>query len=169
MLCLGFIYGRQNYIYIYIYILSGCKKRSERFSYVFCTDVFPTFLSPFFLRFSLSFFLRFFVVFPTFFTLAGQYWKAAELRHPGGLQAGASEVAFLCPNVFSTIFNVFCTFFTVTIPCPPLEEICLQGERVGGWIEKDTVFPTFLCPFFLRFLLSFFLHLSFIFYTCFGE
>ena len=54
-------------------LFSGYKKRSERFSYVSCADVFPTFLSPFFLRFSLSFFLRFFVVFPTFFTLAGQY------------------------------------------------------------------------------------------------
>ena len=36
------------YVYpisMYVYILSGCKKRSERFSCVFCTNVFSTFSS----------------------------------------------------------------------------------------------------------------------------
>ena len=116
-------------MYIYIYILSGCKKRSERFSYVFCADVFPTFLSPFFLRFFLSFFLRFFfVVFSTFFSLVGHYWKAAGLRSPGGLQAGASEVAFLCPNVFSTFFIHFVYVFYCNNSVPTF-----GGNMPPGW------------------------------------
>ena len=36
-------------------------------------------------------------VFLAIFTSAGQDWGAAELRPPGGLQAGASEVALLLP------------------------------------------------------------------------
>ena len=139
-------------------------------------SVFPTFLARtfflrfyirFFLRFFLSFFLRSFLVLSTFFSLVGQHWKAAGLRPPGGLQAGASKAGFLCPNDFSTFLHVFCTFFTVTIPCPPLKQICLQGGRVGGGIENDTVFSTFICSFFLRFLLPFFLRSSLVLSTFF--
>ena len=129
----------------------------ERFFYVFIS----VFLYVFFFRFFyvfLLFFLRFFLWSATTGKLQG--WDLLEASRPAPQKSHS-----FAPTFFLRFLNVFCTFFTVTIPCPPLEEICLQGERVGGWIEKDTVFPTFLCPFFLRFLLSFFLHFSFIFST----
>ena len=100
--------------YIYIYLvdvknaLSVFPKIFARtfFLRFFARTFFPTVcISVFSSTFS-SFvcFYLFLYNFPTNFILAGQYWKAAELRPPGGLQAGGSEVAFLCPNVVSTFF-----------------------------------------------------------------
>ena len=108
-----------------------------------------------FLRFFFSLFDVFDVFVLRFFFFAVQYWKAAELRPPGGLQLAPQKSHFLCPNVVSMFFNCFCMFFTVTVPWPPLKEICLQGGRVRGGMEKETVSCTFPSPFFQRLFLSF--------------
>ena len=158
--------GLSHCVYIHIYLVNVKN----------ALNVFPTFLARtfflrFYLRFSYVFLFRFFL---RFFLLCFSYvfyfgWpilkscRAETSWRPPGRRF-RSRIPL--PQRF---FYVFCTFFTVTMPCPPLKGICLQSGRVGGGIEKDTVFSTFLCPFFLRFLLSFFLRFFVVFATFFRE
>ena len=122
------------------------------------------FLNVFYFRF-LS---VFWTVFWTFFTFAGQIWAATGLRPPGGLRAGASEVALPLPQRFCTFVHSFLYVFYRNNAVPTS-----GGNMPPGWAggRKDrkgyrflnvflsvfwtfftTVFWTFSCPFLKRFL-----------------
>ena len=162
----GFLLELTGHCHIYIYLVDVKNALS-----VFPTFFARTFFLRFYLRFSYVFLFRFFYVFLLFF-LRFLLWLADTEKLPSWDILEASRPALqksqsFAPTFFLRFLNVFCTFFTVIMACPPLKGICLQGGRVGGGIEKDTVFSTFFCPFFLRCSLSFFLHFLFVFPTFF--
>ena len=129
---------------------------------------FKRFLWTFSSRFLNVFYLLVLNVFFAFFNLAGQVWTAAGLRPPGGLRAGASEVALPLPQRFCTFLNSFLYVFYRNNAVPTS-----GGNMPPGWAggRKDgkgyrflnvflsvfwtfftTVFWTFSCPFLKRFL-----------------
>ena len=107
------VWGVLIEIWLYMCIHRGSKKRSERFSYVSCADVFPTFLSPCFLRFSILFFLRFVLV-----SLRFLHWLANTGKLPSSDLLEASRLAPQKSHSFAPTFflRFFSRFLYVFLP-----------------------------------------------------